>query len=518
MLISIPKKLILLPNTHAARIKAVIPHAQAFREWIVVPYRIDETITLRNIGFAIPSPIESYYNWPGRYTPFMHQRTTAAFLTLNKRAFVLNDIGTGKTLSAYWAFDFLRRVDRLKKCLVVAPLSTLERVHAETIFQNFPHLRFCVLYGTAARRKQLLEADFDIYIINHDGLRIVAPELRRHPEIDLVLVDELAAYRNAQTDKWKVLKSVVTPERSCWGMTGTPTPNEPTDAYAQIKLVRPENLTEYHSFRGFKQSTMDQINMYLWRAKPNAMHVVYSTMRPSIRFNRDECLDLPPCTYQTLDVELTEEQRKAYKDLMKTFVTEVAGGRVVALNEAIKVMRLVQTVSGTLYDEEGIHRRVDCAPRLNVLKEIIAQTDRKVIVFVPFKGNLTHLKEELATKTLTVACISGDTATGERNAIFKAFQTGAHPKVLLAHPGTMAHGLTLTEAATIVWWAPVMSNDIYTQANGRINRAGQEHKTTIIHLAGTMIEREIYERLEAKQKLQGLLLTMVQEKRGTEQG
>jgi hypothetical protein len=67
---------------------------------VITPHRLDEVRVLRNLGINAPSPILHYYDWPGQFTPYEHQKQTAAFLTLNQRGLVLNEIGTGKTQSA----------------------------------------------------------------------------------------------------------------------------------------------------------------------------------------------------------------------------------------------------------------------------------------------------------------------------------------------------------------------------------------------------------------------------------
>lgn len=490
-------------------VRECIPHAQPYKQYLVVPHRLDETTILRNLGFNAPSPIEYYYDWPGRFKPFAHQVTTSAFLTLNRRAFVLNDIGTGKTLSAYWAADYLMHHGFIRKVLVISPLSTLERVHGDALYQNFPHRSFTVLHGTAEKRKMLAQADFDFYIINHDGVEVIAKTLAARLDFDLVIIDELAAYRNGQTARWKTMRGILRPEQWVWGMTGTPTPNEPTDAYPQVKLVRPGVVSEYSSFTSFKTATMDKVSMFKFAPKPDAMDRVHAIMQPAIRFGRDECLDLPDCVYETRDVDMTPAQRKAYTEMMKTLTTQVGAGQVTALNEAIKLMRLMQIVSGVAYDVNAEHLQIDCAPRLKVLKEIIEEAGQKTIVFVPFQGNLSLLQKELG-KIISCAAVYGATPQRERNEIFYNFQNLKQPQVLIAQPACMSHGLTLTSASTIVWWAPVNSNDTYTQANGRINRAGQKNAMTVFHLASTEIERNVYKRLESKEKLQGVLLDMVQ--------
>jgi SNF2 family DNA or RNA helicase len=168
----------------------------------------------------------------------------------------------------------------------------------------------------------------------------------------------------------------------------------------------------------------------------------------------------------------------------------------------------MQTVSGTVYDVNGIHRQVDCAPRLALCRELIEEAGAKVIVYVPFTGNLKFLEEELG-KHYTVASVNGATSVPMRNRIFQQFQNDPEPRVLVAHPGCMSHGLTLTAANTIVWWAPVNSNDTYNQANGRIDRISQTNKMNIIHIAATAVERDVYKRLKEKTKLQNVLLDAI---------
>jgi SNF2 family DNA or RNA helicase len=131
-------------------------------------------------------------------------------------------------------------------------------------------------------------------------------------------------------------------------------------------------------------------------------------------------------------------------------------------------------------------------------------------VFVPLTGTLHMLERELS-KHWSVGVINGDVSSTKRNEIFRGFQHEKDPHVLIAHPGTMAHGLTLTTASTIIWYGPVNSNETYVQANGRIERIGKNKVSNVIHIEGTDLEYKMYERLRNKQKLQGLLLDLIQQ-------
>jgi len=115
-------------------------------------------------------------------------------------------------------------------------------------------------------------------------------------------------------------------------------------------------------------------------------------------------------------------------------------------------------------------------------------------------------------KTFSVEVINGEVPAKQRNEIFSSFMDAEHPRVLVADPGTMSHGLTLTAASAIIWYAPTDRTETYLQANKRIDRPGQTKTTTIVQLAATPVEREIYRRLEANETMQGLVLQMAKGK------
>ena len=476
---------------------------------VIAPHRIDEVKVLRNLGIKAPSPILHYYNWPGQFTPFDHQKETAAFLTLNHSGLVLNEIGTGKTQSALWAADYLIKTKNIKKVLILSPLSTLERVWADAIFTGFVHRKFVVLHGTAEKRLKLLRTEADFYIINHDGFAIIKDKC--HGMFDLVIVDEAAVLRNPSTQRFKIFRKWATNNIATrlWLMTGTPTPNDPTDAWALAKLVGSPFCTK--TYTAFREQVMMKIGQWKFVPRPESVEIVKHILQPAVRYTRDECFDLPETIIQTRQVDLTAEQRKHYNQMLKHFVTEAASeGTITAVNEAVKIQKLVQIACGVAYGDDGQNILIDCSPRINLVKEVIEEAGEKVILFVPLTGTLHMLEKELS-KHWDVAVVNGEVSSTQRNKIFHDFQHQKSPHVLIAHPGTMAHGLTLTSASTIIWYGPINSNETYVQANGRIERIGKRNVSNVIHIEATDLEHKMYERLRNKQKLQGLLLDLIQQ-------
>jgi SNF2 family DNA or RNA helicase len=213
---------------------------------------------------------DDVYSWPRDRSliaaPFAHQQQTTLFMAVNPRGYVLNDIGTGKTMSALWAADFLMEMGVAKRALIIAPLSTLERVWGDAAFIHFKHRKFKVLHGSAERRRKLLAEPADFYIINHDGVGVIVKELAARQDIDIVIIDELAVYRNRQTAKWKAMNEVLYPTKGkpkpwVWGLTGAPIPQSPEDAYGQCRLVTPTTVPKF--FTMWRNMTMDHQSTYV---------------------------------------------------------------------------------------------------------------------------------------------------------------------------------------------------------------------------------------------------------------
>lgn len=432
----------------------------------------------------------------------------STFLLLRRNGCIFATGNTGKTQSALWAADYLIDIGQVKKVLILSPLSTLERVWSDAIFTQFHHRKSVVLYGTAERRRRLLHTEADFYICNHDGFGIIAEEAKGM--FDLVIVDEAAVLRNPFTRRFKIVRNYMkaSPNARLWLMTGTPTPNDPTDAWALAKLVDSPMLTS--TYTNFKEQVMMKLGMYRSIPRPESVEIVKNILQPSVRYTRDECFDLPDTVYQTRRVPLSAEQKGHFAKMMKELITDAAQGTISAVNEAVKMQKLIQISCGVAYGEAGQCIELDCSARVRVVEEIIEEVGGKVIVFVPLTGTLHMLERELK-KRWTVGVVNGQVSSSARNVIFNDFQNAKDPKVLLAHPATMAHGLTLTSASTIIWYGPIASNEQYVQANGRIERIGKRHVSNVIHIECTDLEHKVYERLKNKQALQGLLLDLIQQ-------
>lgn len=376
------------------KVTTVIPKSKQLKgNQVAVNWGLDEARVLNNLRIKnIPSPIMGQYNWPGLHKPFDHQKTTSAFLTLNPRAFCLNEQGTGKTGSVIWAADYLMKLGRIKRVLVICPLSIMDSAWRADLFKFAMHRHVDIAYGSREKRARIINSEAEFVIINYDGVEIVRDDIA-NGGFDLIVIDEANAYKNVQTTRWKTLNKILKPDTWLWMLTGTPAAQSPVDAYGLAKLVNPKNVPKFMS--AFKDMVMYKVSQFRWVNKPNADTVVHEALQPAIRFTKEECLDLPELTYVTREVELTPQQKKYYELLRKQLVVSAVGEQITVVNAAVGMSKLLQVSCGAVYSDSGETLEFDIKNRYKVMREVLDETSQKALIFVPFKNTIEILSKKL---------------------------------------------------------------------------------------------------------------------------
>ena len=484
---------------------------------IVLDHNVANTILLRGLTYKVPSPMRLYYDFPhpADQPPFETQLNTCELMSENPRCYNLNDKGTGKTRTALWTWDYLHSTGMCGKLLIVAPLSTLTFTWKAEVFKLFGDRRKAiVLHGTKAKRLEGLASDADIYIINHDGFKVIRDEIAGRTDINTLCLDELAVYRN-NSERSKQMRRAAARFGIVWGMTGSPMPQEPTDVWGQAKIVRPNTVSKYRKHT--RDLLMTQLSQYIWKPRHDAVDNAFAILQPSVRYSLRDVTELPETIYRTVETELSPQQKKVYKTIKDELCVLVAKKVITAANAGVAINKLLQAAGGWVYSKNPQFVRLDAAPRISTLITEVQSSAHKVIVFVPWRHAIEGLsgvfdRLDVGFKHLV---IHGDTP--DREKILHQFQNITdesdpdYVKVLLAHPKTVHHGVTLTAADTVIWYAPTDSYDVYDQANARIIRAGQKNKQQILHITATKEERQVYQNLMSKELLQDKLLDLLEQ-------
>lgn len=525
MLLDVKTKSLLYDGPEAAVILAGVPSVRV-NQYAAVRITLGNLQALAALGITTPNPLEAY-DWPCKpgEKPLWTQRISAGFLALNPRAFDLSEMRTGKTRSSLWAADFIMSLNPGWKTLVVCNLSTTRRTWGKEIFENFIGRRKAVVLHARSMdaRRRLLNEDADFYIVNHDGvgvgatigrrglaLRGFAEALFSRKDIKIAVLDEVGAYRAATTRRSKIARRLFDSYDYVWALTGTPTPNAPTDAHGLKKLVDPGYTG---SFTGLRDKTMYPVTTIKWERKEGANEIVRRLLSPAIRWRQEDCFDAPAQTVEGREVGLSPSQRRMLAELKREYSIQLQDDTISAANEAALRMKLFQICGGAVYDEQHKSHSVDASPRLKVLHEILMEAPKKVLIFSPLTNMIKMIYEWLQKQGFSACLINGETPPKERNQLLSGFQALDGPRVLVAHPGPIARGLDLTSAATIVWFTPTDRTEDYIQANQRINGPQQNRHRHIIQLSATAAEREVYRRLDNNESLQGALLKLVENER-----
>lgn len=504
----INNKALLLKVKEPNRITTVIPKAKILDSGeVLVKWGLEESMVLKNLKVKnVPSPITRRYKWPGLYKPFSHQIKTAAFLTLNRRAFCFNEQGTGKTSSVIWAADYLMQEKLIKRVLVLCPLSIMQSAWGADLFKFAMHRTVAIAHShTKEKRAAAVKSNADFVIMNYDGLSILRDEVFAQG-FDLIVIDEANAYKTVSTKRWKTLSSVIKPSTWVWMLTGTPASQAPTDAYGLAKIINPTGIPKY--FGAFRDMVMQKVTSFKWVPKAQAEMIVHEALQPAIRFTKAECLDLPEMTYVTRDIPLSTQQKKYYELIRKDMMIVAAGEEITSVNAAVNINKLLQLSGGAVYSDNKEIVMFDVKDRMSALLDVIAEASHKVIVFAPFKHAISIIAEELKINNISAKVIHGGISASKRTDIFTAFQTKPDPHVLVIQPQAAAHGVTLHAANVVVWWGPITSTETYLQANARVHRAGQHNPCTVVHLQGSPVEKKIYKMLAEKINVHNRLIDM----------
>nr|DAK67445.1 MAG TPA: Chromatin remodeling complex ATPase [Caudoviricetes sp.] len=430
--------------------------------------------------------------------PFAHQKAATEFWLTHPRMCNFSDPGTGKTRAT---LDAIAARNTGKRALVVAPLSILEASWGADIKKFTPQLTYSV--ADAKNRKKAFAADTDIVLINHDGVKALADEPGLLKDFDTLVVDESTAYKHRTSTRSKAMA-----ELACYFtyrvvLTGTPNSNTVTDLWHQLYLVDDgERLGK--NFFGFRAHVCEprilavggkQITKWVDKEKATALCTAM-TADITFRVKFEDVIEIPPNHVRTIYTELPQKIMQQYREFQRESVLMLESGAISAMNAGVRLRKLLQLLTGAVYDEQG-QAHVIHTERYKLVLDLVEETDHCVVAF-NWRHERVALTEEATKRKLAFAVIDGETPAQERAKIVDDFQSGKL-QVVFAHPQSAGHGLTLTRGNRTIWASPTYNAEHYQQFCHRIYRAGQTRKTETIRIAATnTVELDVYDKLGVK--------------------
>ena len=252
------------------------------------------------------------------------------------------------------------------------------------------------------------------------------------------------------------------------GMTGTPLMNSPVDLYAILKWLGYERYS-FFSFKNHFCITDEWGTVVGYKNIDQLRNQLDSVM---IRRTKEEVLDLPEKVYVNEYVDLTDEQKKLYNQVIDSAMHSDGDVKECILATYLKLRQ----VSGGIGQFNSIKKN----PKLDRLEQIVEEavySRTKVIVYSNWVEGLKPAIERLQKYNPVV--ITGETKDADRQNIVNRFQTDDTVKVIIGTIGAMGTGLTLTAATEVVFLDEPWTNAAKEQACDRAHRIGTTSTVTI---------------------------------------
>ena len=447
-----------------------------------------------------------------QYNPHNYQKYVIEYIEKHPVSAVFLDMGLGKTSISLTAinnllFDYFA----VRKVLVIAPLRVAKNTWSAEInkWDHLNDLKYSIVVGTPAERKNALKAAADIYIINRENIPWLTEYMGAAFDFDMVVIDELSSFKNYQAKRFKALMKARPSIKRIVGLTGTPSSNGLMDLFAEFKLLDMGErlgrfIGQYRNTYFMPDKRNGQV-IFSYKPLPGAEDTIYRKISDiTISMKAADHLKMPKLVTTDYEVTLSEKEQRKYKELKDNMVLQLSDDEITAANAASLSNKLCQMANGAIYDDDKavihVHDR-----KLDALEDVIESMNGKpVLVAYWFKHDYDRIADKL--KTLSIPFEKLDT-TGS----IEKWNNGEIP-VALIHPASAGHGLNLQDGGSaLVWFGLTWSLELYQQTNARLYRQGQNSDTVVImHIAakGT-IDEQILKALKKKDSTQSALIDAV---------
>jgi len=462
------------------------------------------------------------------YKPHPYQKRAYVPIMENTHYALFLDMGLGKTVITLTAIVDLFLQYKINKVLIVAPLRVANKVWAQEA-QKWMHtsfLKFSICTGNIKKRKQALEADAQVYVINRENVKWLCEEYNYVMPFDMLVIDELSSFKSHDAQRFKALKLARTSFSRILGLTGTPMSNGYMDLWAQIFLLDGgirlhPYITRYRN-EFFTQDRVGSSEYAMGYELIEGMDTVINERIADIvlTMKTEDYLDLPSFNVIDIDVELPEETFKRYKEFEKTKIFEFMDAEVSATSAGSLSGKLLQYANGACYYEvqvAGVDNNDYKTERkyltvhdhkIDALLTLIEKADGKpLLVAYQFKSDLERLLLAVSENfpKLNVAVLNNDAVIDRWN--------NKEINVMFAHAMSAGHGLNLQFGGdTVVWFGLTWSLELYQQFNKRLHRQGITKPVTCYRiLCPNTYDDVVRLSIDEKANIQDLLMIYIKQ-------
>jgi SNF2 family DNA or RNA helicase len=428
------------------------------------------------------------------------------------------EMGTGKSKVLIDNIAMLYNAGKINGALIVAPKGVYKNWFDSEIPNHMPDYieKKIGLWRTKPDAPDLkplfsVGAELHILIMNVEafstkkGMQFAEKFLSSHNT--LIGIDESTTIKNPAAKRTKNIVSLRPLTKYRRILTGSPVTKSPLDLFTQCYFLDPYLLDQssYYVFRT-RYAVCRKINV---SGRQVEIVVGYRNLaelseklKPfSYRVLKDDCLDLPKKTFMKRTVELTDEQKKVYKQMKQEAIAFLNGKMVTSATVITQLMRLHQITCGHFKSNDGTIQDLK-NNRISELMDILEEVEGKAVIWAHYRHDIDKIRQAISKKygENTIVTYYGDTTTDDRQRAIKKIQDKDSPvRFIIGTPQTGGYGITLTGASTMIYYSNGYDLEKRQQSEARIDRIGQEKPMTYIDImAEDTIDDKIVKSLRNK--------------------
>ena len=387
---------------------------------------------------------------------------------------LVGKMGSGKTIVTLSAIAELLASGTCKRILVVAPLKVCKTVWKQEAanWSHTAHITISLCVGNEKARISSVAERSQVTVINFENLPWLFKQKAHKNYFDGLVIDELSKLKAVGGAQFKSIRHHL--KNFVWrvGLTGTPVSEDWAGLFGQMMIVdggaslgtrKDKFMTTYFYPTDYMK--------YNWELHSWGAAAIATAISDYVYTLPDYRSELPPVTYETINVVMPPELR----DIYTTLKNDMCVDEVEAANAAVLSGKLQQASSGFLYVDDGADTWNISDYRIDAAIDAIKNSDGPTLLAYWFKADYARLVERLNTLDIVV----GDLSVGDIEVTCDRWNAGWYD-VMLLHPRSAGHGLNLAKGGNrVLWFAPQWSRDLWEQLIARVWRRGQTQPVTV---------------------------------------
>ena len=468
-------------------------------------------------------------NYKFKTKPYAHQ-LTALEKSWDKTEYgYFMEMGTGKSKVLVDNMAMLYDKGRINGAVIVAPKGVYRNWYSQEIPNHLSsHIQPKMVLWTALTSKKkdkeyqtLFETGHDLHILiinvealsTKKGLDFAAKFMRCHKT--MLAIDESTTIKNPSAKRTKSILALGKEATYRRILTGSPVTKSPLDLYTQCGFLN-SYLLGYDSFYAFRNRYANMVDrnfggrrVQLIGSYKRLDELADKLKAFSYRVLKDDCLDLPDKVYIRREVDLTDEQSKAYATMKSAALASLKGKMATAPHVLTQMMRLHQITCGHLRNDDGTITEIK-NNRLKELINLLDEVEGKVIIWANYVYDIENLVKVISDEFGADSIVQyyGAIPAEQRQQNIEKFQDpNSKVRFFIGNPQTGGYGITLTCANTVVYYSNGYDLEKRLQSEDRAHRIGQTKSVTYVDfIAPKTVDEKIVKALRSKMNIANTIM------------